>query len=171
MISRSLGIAMLAGNPAFGGILQRALQDDGGHKVASFEGVEALTTYLRIAPVDVVILDTELPGAPAIDIAGGLRQHMTLATPDFYILGLTRTPTPFHKPLLAAGIDRVLTKPVTPSTLLAEVEALFETHRAVATANAPAAIGLGVRPFDGGAIPPARVGNVIPLFGEGRERR
>ena len=168
MISRSLSIAMLAGNPAFRGILQRALELDGGHKVASFEGIEALTTYLRISPVDVVVLDTELPGAPAIDIARGLRQHMKLAAPDFYIVALTRTPAPFHKPLFSAGIDRVLMKPVTPGTLLGTVEALFEAERAVATANAPAP---GVRPFDGMDRSPVRVGNVIPLFGEGRERR
>ena len=166
MISRSLGIAMLAGNPAFSGILQRALELDGGHKVASFQGVEVLTTYLRISPVDVVILDTDLPGAPAIDIARGLRQHMKLATPDFQIVALTRTPAPFHKPLLAAGIDQVLLKPVTPGALLEAVESLFEPERAVAMANGPM-----VRPFEGAATPPARVGNVIPLFGEGRERR
>lgn len=170
-ISRSLSIAMLAGNPAFSGILQRTLQVDGGHRVASFEGVEALTTYLRISPVDVVVLDTELPGAPAIDIARGLRQHLRLAADDFCIVALTRTPPPFHKPLLAAGIDRVLMKPVTPGTLLATVEGLFEAQRAVATAHAPAAIGPMVRPFEAASAGPVRVGNVIPLFGEGRERR
>ncbi len=166
MISRSLGIAMLTANPAFGGILGRALQEDGGHQVASFEGIEALTTYLRISPADVVVLDTELPGAPALDIARGLRQHVRLANPDLHIVALTRTPTPFHKPLYAAGIDRVLLKPVTPGLLLATVEALFETRRAVAAAS-----GQSRRPFEGAAAAPVRSGNVIPLFGEGRERR
>jgi CheY-like chemotaxis protein len=171
MISRSFGIAMLAGNPAFGGILQRALELDGGCKVASFERIEALTTYLRISPVDVVILDTELPGAPIIDLARGLRQHLKLATPDFRIVALTRTPAPFHKPLLAAGIDRVLTKPVTPAVLLATVGSLLGSERAVATAGVPMVSRPTVRPYESVAVPPVRAGNIIPLFGERRERR
>lgn len=171
MFSRSLGVAMLAGNPAFSGILRRVLQNDGGHAVTSFEGIEAITSYLRISPVDVVILDTELPGVPAIDFARGLRQHMKLASPDFYIVALTRTLPPFHKPLLAAGIDRVLSKPVNPSMLLMTIEALFETQRAVAAASALVASGPAAGSFESAARSPVRVGNLIPLFGEGRERR
>lgn len=166
MNSRPLSIALLAANPALAGILARALEIDGGHKVATFEGIEALTTYLRIAPVDVVVLDTELPGAPAIDIAHGLRMHLKLASDDFAIVALTQTPSPFHRPLLAAGIDEVLQKPVTPARLLAVVDDLCEPQRAVAVGNGPM-----VPVFSGHHAAPTRVGNVIPLFGEGRERR
>jgi len=164
--SRALSIAMLAANPALAGILARALEIDGGHKVATFEGIEALTTYLRIAPVDLVVLDTELPGAPAIDIARGLRSHIKLASDDFAIVALTQTPAPFHRPLLAAGIDEVLSKPVTPGRLLSVVEALCVPERQVAVGNGPM-----VKVFDGASGTPVRAGNVIPLFGEGRERR
>jgi DNA-binding response OmpR family regulator len=167
MPSRALSIAMLAANPALAGILARALELDGGHKVATFEGIAALTTYLRIAPVDVVLLDTELPGAPAIDIARGLRSHVKLASDDFAILALTQTPPPFHRPLLAAGIDEVLTKPVTPNRLLTAVEALCAPQREIAVSNGPM-----VKVFEGSvAASPVRVGNVIPLFGEGRTPR
>jgi len=163
MPTRPLSIAMLAANPALAGILARALESDGGHKVATFEGVEALTTYLRIAPVDVVVLDTELPGAPAIDISRGLRAHLKLASDDFAIVALTQTPTPFHRPLLAAGIDEVLQKPVAPGRLLAVVDGLCLPEREVAVGNGPM-----VQVFDGHHAAPMRVGNVIPLFGEGR---
>jgi CheY-like chemotaxis protein len=166
MPSRPLSIALLAANPALAGILARALEIDGGHKVATFEGIEALTTYLRIAPVDLVVLDTELPGAPAIDIARGLRSHLKLARDDFAIVALTQTPVPFHRPLLAAGIDEVLQKPVTPSRLLAVVEDLCLPEREVAVANGPM-----VKVFDGAHVAPTRASNVIPLFGEGRKPR
>ncbi len=166
MPSRALSIALLAANPALAGILARALELDGGHKVATFEGVEALTTYLRVAPVDVVVLDTELPGAPAIDIARGLRSHVKLASDDFAIVALTQTPAPFHRPLLAAGIDEVLQKPVTPSRLLTAVAGLCQPEREVAVGNGPM-----VQVFSGHHAAPTRIGNVIPLFGEGRERR
>lgn len=165
MPSRALSIAMLAANPALAGILARSLEVDGGHRVATFEGVEALTTYLRLTPVDVVLLDTELPGAPAIDIARGLRAHVRLASDDFAIVALTQTPAPFHRPLLAAGIDRVLSKPVSPARLLLAVEEVCAPKREVAVGNGPR-----VQVFTGSA-PQVRVGNVIPLFGEGRARR
>lgn len=112
MTSRTRSIAMLAANPAFAAILGRSLEEEGGHQVASFTGIEALTTFLRISPVDLVVLDTDMPGAPAIDIAKGLRSHARLASTEFAIIALTHTPEPFHKPLLAAGIDAVLVKPV-----------------------------------------------------------
>ncbi len=166
MPSRALSIAMLAANPALAGILARSLELDGGHKVATFTGIEALTTYLRLTPVDVVLLDTELPGAPAIDIARGLRSQLKLASDDFAIVALTQTPTPFHRPLLAAGIDRVLSKPVSPGRLLLAVEELCAPEREVAVSN-----GTMVKVFTGSSVSPVRVGNVIPLFGEGRERR
>ena len=166
MTSRPLSIALLAANPALSGILARALEIDGGHRVATFQGIEALTTFMRISPVDVVVLDTELPGAPAIDIARGLRSHLKLASDDFAIVALTQTPAPFHRPLLAAGIDEVLQKPVTPARLLAVVDELCEPLREVAVANGPM-----VKVFEGAGLTPVRIGNVIPLFGEGRERR
>ena len=167
MTSRPLSIALLAANPALAGILARALETDGGHKVATFAGIEALTTYMRLSPVDLVVLDTELPGAPAIDIARGLRMHLKLASDDFAIVALTSTPVPFHRPLITAGIDEVLVKPVSPSRLLAVAADLCEPEREMAVGN-----GTVVKVFEGIAAPtPTRVGHVIPLFGEGRRPR
>jgi CheY-like chemotaxis protein len=164
MPSRALSIALLAANPALAGILARALTVDGGHRVATFAGIEALITHLRLTPVDVVLLDTELPGAPAIDIARGLRGHLKLASDDFAIVALTQTPAPFHRPLLAAGIDRVLSKPISPARLLLALEELCVPERDVAVSNGP------MLPVFTGVTPQVRVGNVIPLFGEGRGR-
>ena len=129
--SHGKAVAILAANPAFAAILSRALEQDGGYRVTSFSSVEMLTTFLRISPVDVVVLDTDLPGAPAIDIARGLRNHLKLATSAFEIVALTRAAAAFHKPLLAAGIDAVLEKPVTPQQLLSCIDGLTEVQRAV----------------------------------------
>lgn len=168
MTSYSKSVAMLAGNPAFAAILARTLEQDGGYRVASFSSVELLTTFLRISPVDVVVLDTDLPGSPAIDIARGLRNHMKLASGAFEIVALTRAAPTFHKPLLAAGIDAVLQKPVVPAQLLECIDGLLELERAVALeAQQPELI----RAFTPRPMPAVRVGNVIPLFGEGRVAR
>lgn len=166
MPSPQPSIAMLAANPALAGILARALEIDGGCKVATFSGIDALTTYLRITPVDLVVLDTELPGAPAIDIARGLRSHLKLASDDFAMVALTQTPAPFHRPLIAAGIDEVLQKPVNPGRLLSVVMSLCRPERAVAVAN-----GATVTVYDAALPAAARASNVVQLFGEGRQQR
>lgn len=166
--SNSKAVAILAANPAFAAILSRALEQDGGYRVTSFSSVEMLTTFLRISPVDVVVLDTDLPGAPAIDIARGLRNHLKLATSAFEIVALTRAAVAFHKPLLAAGIDAVLEKPVTPQQLLACIDGLTEVERVAAVQHQAMTM---VRAFEPRPVPAERIGNVIPLFGEGRVRR
>ncbi len=167
--SHPKAVALLAANPAFAAILSKALADQGGYRVASFTSVEMLTTFLRISPVDVVVLDTDLPGAPAIDIARGLRQHVKLASSAFQIVALTRAAVAFHKPLLAAGIDAVLEKPVTPPQLLAAIDRLAGVARD--EADVPAEQPVVVRGFKPHIVPLQRVGNVIPLFGEGRVPR
>jgi two-component system, OmpR family, phosphate regulon response regulator PhoB len=166
MSSRQFSIALLAANPALSGILARTLEHEGGYKVASFEGVAALTIYLRLTPVDVVVLDTDIPGMPAMDIARGLRSQTTLASDDFAIVALTHTPAPFHRPLFHAGIDEVLQKPVSPGKLLSVVAELTEPQRTFAVGNGPDLVAAET------AQPVTqRIGNVIPLFGEGRTRR
>ena len=146
---------MLAANPAFAAILGKTLEDDGGYRVASFTSIEMLTTFLRISPVDVVVLDTDLPGAPAIDIARGLRNHMKLASSAFEIVALTRAAASFHKPLLAARLGDRLT--------LAEPTSEPEYR--------PVDRPLRVRTFEPRPVPPQTMGNVIPLFGAGRAPR
>ncbi|WP_421759080.1 response regulator [Devosia sp.] len=168
---RTRSVAMLAANPAFADILCRTLEQLGGYRVATFTGIEALTTFLRISPVDVVVLDTDLPGAPAADIARGLRNHMRLASDAFEIVALTRAAEPFHRPLLAAGIDAVLTKPVSAPQLLMCIDTILAEARGAMPEprHMPSERSL-VRVAATPAPAPARAGNVIPLFGEGRQR-
>lgn len=173
MSPHTRSIAMLAANPAFAGILCRALEQD-GHRVASFSGVETLTTFLRISPVDLIVLDTDIPGAPAIDIARGLRNHVRLASGAFEMVALTRAAEAFHAPLIAAGIDVVLTKPVSPVQFLAAINGLTGSRRgqapAIAEHRPAAAFSRPPAPRPHASLermPPAgreRSGNVIQLF-------
>jgi DNA-binding response OmpR family regulator len=144
-------IAMLAGNPAFSAILSRSLQE-AGYAVSSFDSVEQLTRSLRVSPADVVILDADMPGAPAADIARGLRSHIKLATTSFSIVALSRTSASYHRPLLAAGIDAVLQKPVQPERLLEVMAGLAPVETRAPIAMRSRTIGLGNS-------------NVVPLFG------
>ncbi len=169
MSTRTRSVAMLAANPAFAGILCRTLETDGHYRVASFAGVEALTTFLRISPVDVVILDCEIPGAPAADIARGLRQHLRLASSDFSVIALSRAEPAFHAPLIAAGIDLVLEKPVTPRQLLDAIEIVGGENRVARPTQRPAQRPASTRSTN--HYPVQHSGNVVQLFAEGRAPR
>jgi len=171
MTLRTRSIAMLAANSAFASILSRALEDDRGYRVPSFATAAALTTFMRISPVDIVVLDAELEGPAATDIARGLRDHPRLANPAFSLIVLTRTAKAFHRPFLVAGADIVLQKPVAPAQLLECIDGLLFPQRQRATASFGAAAPVLDQLVDAAPAIQQRYDNVIPLFGEGRKPR
>lgn len=172
MTVRTLSVALLAANAAFADIVCRTLEERDDYRVPCFSTVDALTTFMRLAPVDVVVFDTDLPGASAVDIVQGLRSHPKLANPLFKTIVLTRAAKPFQQPILAAGVDVVLQKPVPPRHLLAAIDSLYADERLVAgSGQAHHSTRQVVRTLQAHSLPSERVGNVIPLFGEGRSAR
>lgn len=123
MTSRVHSIAILAANKAFSAILADVIHAERGHRVPCFSEVEALKTFLVISPVDVVVLDADAEGGR--EFAQQVRRHPRLANPFVQIVALTRANPAFHRPLLAAGADLVLPKPVAPARLLATVDGLL----------------------------------------------
>ena len=115
MTSRVHSVAILAANKAFTSILSDVLQAERGHRVPCFSEAAALTTFLVISPVDVVVLDADAEGGR--ELAQQLRKHSRLANPFVQIVALTRANPAFHRPLLTAGADLVLQKPVAPARL------------------------------------------------------
>jgi len=169
MTVRTLSVALLAENSAFADIVCRTLEERPDYRVPRFGSVSAMTTFMRLAPVDVVVFDTDLPGASPIDIVQGLRANTKLANPMFKTIVLTRAARPFQQPILAGGVDLVLQKPVPPRQLLEAIDSLYADHRLVAGSGL---VHPASRPTVRHQPAPAeRVGNVIPLFGEGRSAR
>lgn len=123
MTSRVHSVAILAANKAFTSILSDVLQAERGYRVPCFSEAAALTTFLVISPVDVVVLDADAEGGR--DLAQQLRRHPRLANPFVQIVALTRANPAFHRPLLTAGADLVLQKPVAPARLLAAIDGLL----------------------------------------------
>ena len=165
-------VAMLAANPALAAIFARSLEQDGGFRVHCFESADALTTFLRISPVALVVLDTAFGDAASISIAQHLHNHAHAAD-GFAVIALSRAAAPFHGPLLAAGIDEVVRKPVRPAQLLLRIDAHVISRRA-----APAGVPyrgverrMSRRSLQPHPVALERHGNVIPLFGEGRTPR
>lgn len=158
MPTTSRSLAILATNPAFAELLCQPLEAE-GYRIASFESHEALTTYLRIAPVDAVVIDTDRSDIAATELARNLRHHPRLAPGHFKLVALTRTLPAFHQSLHEAGIDKVLVKPVTPGQLLASITQAPARQKA---SRPPAVPQRRPQPRQ---VVQERRDNVIPLFG------
>lgn len=115
-------VAILAANPAFSSIFGGFLTESGGYKVPCFERGAALQTFLRIAPVQVVVIDE---GGESIETIRAVRAHPRLAYPDPAIVVMTRARPVLQDHFRAAGADVVLEKPVGHARLADEVHRLF----------------------------------------------
>jgi CheY-like chemotaxis protein len=163
MTSRVHSIAILAANKAFSSILADVIVAERGHRVPCFSEFAALTTFLVISPVDVVVLDADADGAR--DLTQQLRRHPRLANPFVQIVALTRANPAFHRPLLTAGADLVLQKPVAPPRLLAAIDSLLVgEQRSVVNWVGP----VPSAPVARGDTNP-HADNVVQLFPRGRD--
>lgn len=76
-------------------------------------------------PPDVVLLDMNLPDASGLDLIAALRGHAALA--EVPVVAVTaHAMRGDRERCLAAGCDGYLSKPIDPSTFLAEIAALAE---------------------------------------------
>lgn len=115
-------IALLAANPAFGAIVGAGLQCEARLKVYTFETLDAVATFMRISPIDLVILDADgLPADVTASVAA-LRQEPRRIQQDLSVMLLTRAAPAFHAALLGQGIDLIHGKPVSPARLLDSVK-------------------------------------------------
>jgi DNA-binding response OmpR family regulator len=171
---RPLAIAFLAENPALSALLGKGLEE-AGCRVAVFSDPDSFRTYLRIAPVDLVVLDADSHGFAAPEFAWSLRTHPKLISQHFLVVALTRAEPTFHSQLRAGGVDLVLGKPIGATQLLLAAE---EVDRRVGSSSrdyrqsaqpVAARRALAVSP----PASPARavLDNVIPLFASGRRPR
>ena len=162
MSSQRKTIAMLAANPALASIFSSALED-ADCKVAVFSTMPALSTFLRIAPVDLAVLNIDVSWSEMLQIVNGLRS--TPRTPNALIKAIVLTHArPFVGKLEGTGIDALLLKPVSPTRLVdAVTEILGDTQHSVANRprHAPPRRAL-VRHAP---LVAQRHNNVIPLFG------
>jgi two-component system phosphate regulon response regulator PhoB len=117
-------IAVLAANPALSSVLTMVLAGDSRLRVREFESEIALAAYMRIAPVDVLVVDFDRNGPSAAELVTGLRADPDIADPRFRVIGLTRTiARTMRRESLVAGIDEIIIKPMSPRHLLQRVVA------------------------------------------------
>lgn len=164
MTSRVHSVAILAANQAFTSILADVIEAERGHRVPCFSDVAALKTFLVISPVDVVVLDADAEGGR--ELAQQLRRHPRLANPFVQIVALTRANPAFHRPLLAAGADVVLQKPVAPARLLAVIDGLLLGEQRSVVNWAGPSLSTSAPPSETSSL---STGNVVQLFPRGQD--
>jgi len=151
MASNTAVVAILVSNPALRALLAATLASSPTLRIRPFESEVALTTYMRLAPVDIVVADFD--GTPPADALGRvLRADTRIERRDFQMIALSsRIDSAIKAASLQAGIDEIIVKPMSPRYLLERVLSRL--------ARRPAATLRRTRPVTWPA-------NVIPLFGQ-----
>lgn len=108
-------VAILVASPALAELLRVELAGAPQLRVRVFDSPLALEIYMRIAPVDLLLVDFDHDEAPADMIVATLRADGWLDSPDFRALALTAALSPelSHRGH-AAGIAEIIVKPASP---------------------------------------------------------
>jgi two-component system, OmpR family, phosphate regulon response regulator PhoB len=163
MKPKTRSIAMLASNPAFASIFSQALEGSGQYRVAVFATLPALSTFLRISPVDIVVLNVEAHWGEIVEIASGLRHGLRGVNPLVEVITLTIS-APSAVSIAGSGIAAALAKPVTPLALMDTIDRVLAGSTEPSAAR-PRYMPASRPPQIRTPAPVERSGNVIPLFG------
>jgi CheY-like chemotaxis protein len=169
-------IAILAANPALSALLTMVLAGDSRLRVRPFDSEAELFAYMRIAPLDLLVVDFDREGRPAYEMVEAIRLDPSLVSRDLPVIAMTRAVTPpMRQQAISAGIDEVLVKPMSPRHLLQRVQARLLNRSVIG------ALGFGYRgPERRNRVPmrtpephPGRryTDNVVPLFPDRRAAR
>lgn len=161
-------IAFLVANTAFGDIVGGDLRGDARLQVYAFQTIEAVMTFMRIAPVHLVLLDADSLRTDAATAVNALRRQPRLVNDAFSVMMLTRAAPAFHEALLAQGVDVAHSRPVSPARLLDSVLTELNLHPAGPMVDGTYRGPDRRRPRGAlrTSLPQIRHGNVIPLFGQ-----
>lgn len=146
-------VAILVSNPALSSILSMVLASVPSLRVRPFESQLALATYMRLAPVDLIVSDFDSDSAPADLVVRELHADHRLDGNRFQVIALASVVTAETKRAsIRAGIDEIIMKPMSPKYLLERVLSRLQRR------PLPPRIAPRFAPDFAGS-------NVIPLFG------
>ena len=152
-------IAVLVANPPLSSILSMVLASVPSFRVRPFESELALVTYMRLAPVDVVVTDFDSAGARADRVTRDLRADAAIPYRDYQVIALASTVSPETKELcIASGIDEIIVKPMSPKYLLERVQSRLARRAASLSGYRPTRQPTLRRPDF------SQYSNVIPLW-------
>jgi DNA-binding response OmpR family regulator len=115
-------VAVLVANPALSSILSMTLAGALSLRVRPFDSKLALTTYLHLAPADLVVADFDSLTARADLLAEEIRRDAAIHSRAVQIIALASALTKDAKiASIHAGIDEIIMKPMSPRYLLERV--------------------------------------------------
>jgi two-component system, OmpR family, phosphate regulon response regulator PhoB len=115
-------VAVLVANPALSSILSMTLAGAPTLRVRPFDSKLALTTYLHLAPADLVVADFDSLTARADLLAEEIRRDAAIHSRAVQIVALASSLTKDAKiASIHAGIDEIIMKPMSPRYLLERV--------------------------------------------------
>lgn len=124
-------VAVLVANPALSSILSMTLAGVSSLRVRPFDTQLALTTYLRLAPADLVVADFDSIPSRADKLAEDLRHDRIIGGRDLQVIALASALTPETKMAsIHAGIDEIIMKPMSPKYLVERVLARLAKKKA-----------------------------------------
>ena len=125
-------VAVLVANSALSSILSMTLAGAWTLRVRPFETQLALTTYLHLAPADLVVADFDSIPSRADRLAQDLKADRAIASPDLQIIALASAVTAETKRAsIEAGIDEIIMKPMSPKYLVERVLARLAKKKAL----------------------------------------
>jgi len=122
----------------------------------------ALSTYLRIAPVDLAILSLDDTWTRLIQVVDQLKNPLRCANPLLEIIVLTHS-APLVGSISGNSVAAILTKPVSPGELANAIAGALSPERAVSKHRPTQMLARKLRPHRPAISQTA--GNVIALFG------
>lgn len=168
-------VAIIAANPALTSLLAMVVAADSRLKVRVFDSEIELISYMRLAPVDMLVCDFDREGRPAYEMVEGIRLNGGLISQDVPVIALTRAITPpMRHHAISAGIDEVIIKPMSPRHLLQRIQTRLRTRTVVGALGGYRGPERRNRIFMPAVQPvPVRraTDNVIPLFPDRRKPR
>ncbi|MBJ6988173.1 MULTISPECIES: response regulator [unclassified Devosia] len=136
MVARGKTVAILAATPALTAVLAMVLAGDSRLRVRTFESDIELFAYMRIAPLDLLVVDFDRDGRPAYEMVEAIRLDPSFVNRDLPVIALTRRITPdTREQSVSAGIDEVVVKPMSPRHLLQRVQQRLLKHDVVGTVD------------------------------------
>jgi signal transduction histidine kinase/ActR/RegA family two-component response regulator len=121
---RSLRILLAEDNIVNRRLAQRVLEKEGHHVVSAEDGRQALAILDR-EPVDLVLMDVQMPGMDGLEATRVIRQREKSGKAHLPIVALTaHAMAGDREQCLGAGMDAYVTKPVQTSVLLSVIAEL-----------------------------------------------
>ena len=132
-------ILVVEDNPNNLELMAFLLEAFGHEALLAHDGEEGLEVARR-TPVDLVLLDLQMPKMDGYELVRRLRAEAGWTAPLVAVTALAMVGD--REKILAAGFDGYLTKPITPETFVNDVERFLGRERS----SAPAAVAAAARP-------------------------